>query len=143
MTMMANCRAKFTKDAYLGSGTRFHRADEIPEDEINPYWEGNLVKENRGLIEGYDSAVDEIVRFFEEDIDEFIEEYLGIYTASKIDKDVLSNDCDIDNYSYGEIAKMSKETYLLKVIYCKLMGELERMRNEHITVCIEEQDEEE
>lgn len=136
MTMFPNCRARFTKDAYP-------YVDGVPQDEINPYWEGNLTKENIGYIEGYDLAIDEIVCFFEENIDEPIEGYLGIHTASKIDKDVLSDDQDIDNYSYGEIAKMSKETYLLKVIYCKLRDALEMARNERITGFIEEQDEEE
>ena len=131
-----NCRAKFTKDAYPYVGG-------VPQDETNPYWEENLARENKRLIEGYDLAVDEIVQLFEEDIDEIIEEYLGIYTASKIDKKILSDECDIDNYSYGEIAKMSKETYLLKVIYCRLRDALEMMRNEYITDLIEEQDEEE
>lgn len=143
MTMIANCRAKFTKDAYPSGGTRFRRADEIPEDEINPYWEGNLKGDSVEDIKGYDWAVYEVAHFFEEDIDEIADEYLGSYTASKIDGDVLSDEQDIDNYTYGEIRGMSRETYLLKLVYSKLRDVLEMARNEHITTCIEEQDEEE
>lgn len=63
MTMFADCRQKYTKDAYP-YGTQFRKNKDIPADEINPYWEGNLNKENKDTIVGYDMGVAEADNFF-------------------------------------------------------------------------------
>lgn len=138
MTILANCREKFMKDAYP-CGTIYQRPSEFEEGEFNPYWEGNLNKENKEHINGYDCAVYEVQKFFEEYIDEIIEQYLGAYTASRIDKDAIAETDNLSKLTYGEIAGMSKETYFLKVIYNELRQTLEFIRDEDITALIEEQ----
>lgn len=138
MTILAKCREKFMKDAYP-CGTIYQRPSEFKEGALNPYWEGNLNKENKEHINGYDCAVYEVQKFFEENIDEVIEEYLGAYTASRIDKDVIAEADNLSKLTLGEIAEMSKETYLLKAIYNELRQVLEYIRDEDITTLIEEQ----
>ena len=61
--IFADCRKKYTKDAYP-NGTQIRRSADIPEDEINPYWEGNLDKTGKDFVGGYDCAVQEVEAFF-------------------------------------------------------------------------------
>lgn len=135
MTMIGNCREKFKKDAYP-------YGDRVPQDEINPYWEGNLKGENRENIQGYDWAIGDIDRFFECNIDEVMSEYLGAYAAGQIDMAVMNDQRTIDEFSEEEIAKMSKETYLLKAIHSELNIFMEDTRDEIITGLLDEQDDE-
>lgn len=142
MTILANCREKFMKDAYP-HGTRFQRSSEFEEGEINPYWEGNLKGANKATIQGYDWARIEIDSFFENSIDELMSERLGEYLANKIDMEVMIDQRPIDEFSEEEIAKMSKETYLLKAIHSELNKMIEVTRNEMITALIDGQDDKE
>ena len=49
MTMFADCREKFSRDAYP-YGTQFQKHEDIPKDEINPYWDGHLKGKDRAYI---------------------------------------------------------------------------------------------
>lgn len=138
MTMFPNCRAKYTKDAYPGGGAPFRRAEDIPKDEVNPYWEDNLSKRNRQIISGYDCAMEEVAIFFS-DITATICEYIGVYDRNQIDDDVMCDERHIEDFDDAEIIKMSKQTYVLKVLQSELIMQLESTRDMLITGLIDGQ----
>lgn len=140
MTMIADCREKYTKDAYP-YGTQYRKPEEIPEDEINPYWEGKLNKENEEVVRGYDWAVEELDTFLEGSIDVAMRDYIGAHSSLQIDMGIMNDQRNISEFSRDEIKQMSKETYLLKAMHSEISNRLECVRNEMITSFIEGQDE--
>lgn len=140
MTMFPNCREKYTKDAYPHGGTIFRRAEDIPEDEINAYWEGNVDKKYIPVLRGYDDAVDEVDHFFS-NISDVIYERFGEYEGNKVDDAIMCEDRPISDYDDGEISKMSKQTYILKLLHTEVAARLESYRNMMITSMIDSQGE--
>ena len=112
--IIADCRQKYTKNAYP-YGTQCRRSSDISADEINPYWEGNLCKENKICIQGYDCAVEEIRAFFDN-----IEDYAP---------------CE----GYSDAQDEEKKN-LCQAIKAKLDEYLECQRDEIITSLIENQE---
>ena len=113
MIMFANCREKYTRDAYP-AGTPFRSASEIPENEINPYWDGHLKGEDRELIRGYDWAVNDINACFN-DVTVALEEYLGIRAAA-IDEKVIESDERLKEYDSQAINRINIETFIIKAM---------------------------
>lgn len=113
MTMFANCREKYTRDAYP-AGTPFRSVSEISENEINPYWDGHLKGEDKELVRGYDWAVKDINACFN-GITEALEEYLGI-RAAVIDEKVVVDDDRLQDYDSQAIAHMNIETFIVKAM---------------------------
>lgn len=138
MTMFPNCRAKYTKDAYPGGGAPFRRAADIPKDEVNPYWEKNLSKENKQMLNGFDCAMEEVGSFFS-DIGVTIWEYMGMYDRNQVDDEVMCDERHIEDFDDAEVAKMSKQTYVLKVLQSELIMQLESTRDMLITGLIDGQ----
>ncbi len=137
MSMFPNCRAKYTKDAYPGGGAIFRRAEDIPEDEINSYWEGNLGKQGKRIVGGYDAAMDEVDMFFK-NISETIYQCVGEYDSSQVDDAVMCDERWIDEYDDNEISKMTRQTYILKTLQSELLMKLECYRNVMITTLIDD-----
>ena len=138
MTMFPDCRAKFTKDAYPYGGPRFRRMADVPEDEINAYWEKNLNEENRQIVCGFDDAVDEIDYFFN-NISETIFERFGEYESSQVDDAVMCDDRMLDDFGENEIKNMNKQTYIYKMLHAELSKRVESFRNMMITSMIDHQ----
>lgn len=123
--MTVDCREKYACKAYPWGFRR-------PKDELNPYWEGNLDEKSKKFIQAYDCAVEDMDNFFEHNTFFGLCKYIGDYSAAKIDEDVMADQRPIDKFSSEEIAKMSKETYLLKTVHTALSRVLENTRNHMI-----------
>ena len=103
MTMFADCREKYTKNAYP-YGTKFRKQADIPDDEINPYWNGNSKGEDKAEIRGYDWAVDQTDNFFNNtECGEELEEYLT-NEEKRILREINSKITTMDNE--GETPKL-------------------------------------
>lgn len=142
MTMFADCREKFSRDAYP-YGTQFQKHEDIPKDEINPYWDGHLKGEDRAYINGYDNGS-------EDNINDFFSNFLayeceldnafGTHLFRKVDESVLEDERDITEFSEEERAEWSKETLILKTLKDCMLDNAEATRNEIVTALIDSGD---
>lgn len=138
MTMFPDCRAKFTKDAYPYGGPPFRSMADVPEDEINAYWEKNLNDEHKRIVLGFDDAVDEIDYFFASIADTIFEQF-GEYESSQINDAVMCDDRSLYDFSEDEIKNMNKQTYIYKMLHTELSRRVESFRNMMITTMIDHQ----
>lgn len=140
MTMYPNCREKYTKDAYP-IGMRFRKYDDIPENEINPYWEENLEGANKTYVEGYDKAVEEVMNILcnKDFLAEQTEEYFGRYLELRLDEAIVNSKDDLSQYSCDAIRDMNTETLAVKVLQCAILDWLETVRDEMVTALIDTQ----
>ena len=141
MTMFADCREKYTKDAYP-FGMYARKNEEIPKDEINPYWDGNLKGAGKHYVDGYDYGIETAKNFFSDimDYDELIDQ-TGF--LKNVDEDVINDDRPADDFPIDEADKWSTETKIMKMLKDYMLELAEVERNELVTTIIENDDEEE
>jgi len=139
MTMFADCREKFMKNAYP-SGTMFQKNEDIPKDEINPYWEGNLKGEGKAYVAGYDMCVEAVLKNFAANaaINEKMIDAFGMNFANRVDESVLADERFLDDIPEDEQAKWTKETLLMKVVQDILLDDAESYRDELVTSILED-----
>ena len=101
-----DCRKKLTKDAYP-YGMQFRKKEDIPPDEISPYWDGHL---------------DEVDCFF--DMLEVYEDFL-----ENVDSNALEDDRLITDIPEEARKAWSRPTLVLKTIHDLLFDYLEASRN--------------
>lgn len=151
MTMFADCREKFMKDAYPYGGPKGRENTDNLEGEINPYWDGNLNDDNKYCVFGFDTAAEMADGTFANDLSSYIDDYWEEYFEERfgkldklnIDDDVLGERKCIDDYTEEEISKWSKATALLMIAKEVLLDTLEMERNELVTGLIDSQDDDE
>jgi len=142
MTMFADCREKFSRDAYP-YGTQFQKHEDIPKDEINPYWDGHLKGKDRAYINGYDDATkDGINGFFSNFLayEYELDNAFGTNLFRNVDESVLEDERDISEFSEEERAEWSKETLILKTLKDCMLDNAEATRNEIVTALIDSGD---
>lgn len=142
MTMFADCREKFSRDAYP-YGTQFQKHEDIPKDEINPYWDGHLKGKDRAYINGYDDATkDGINGFFSNFLayEYELDNAFGTHLFRNVDESVLKDERDISEFSEEERAEWSKETLILKTLKDCMLDNAEATRNEIVTALIDSGD---
>ena len=154
--LFPNCREKYTKKAFP-CGMRFRKLSDIPDDEINPYWDKNLKGARRTFIDGYDEAVllatEKMFSYYEDDLKDVLYENIGVdgdeesfdeeFAKLNIDFDVLADEKSIYDYSFEEKQKWSVTTALLMALKLIMVENLECERNEMVTFMIENQESEE
>ena len=102
--------------------------EDVPEDEINVYWEENLNDMDKQIVGGFDEAVTEMDFFFKS-ISNTIFERLGEYECSRIDDAVMCDGRMLDDFSENEIRNMNKQTYIYKMLHTELSKRVESFRN--------------
>jgi hypothetical protein len=140
--MFADCREKFSRDAYP-YGTQFQKHEDIPKDEINPYWDGHLKGKDRAYINGYDDATkDGINGFFSNFLayEYELDNAFGTNLFRNVDESVLEDERDISEFSEEERAEWSKETLILKTLKDCMLDNAEATRNEIVTALIDSGD---
>ena len=138
MTMFPNCRAKFTKDAYPYGKPPFRSMADVPEDEINEYWEEHLDYDNGLIVHGLDKTAEEIDHFFR-NISRTVYERFGEYESSQVNDIVMCDERMLEDFSENEIRGMNKQTYTYKMLHEELSRMVENFRNMMITSMISSQ----
>ena len=143
MTMFANCREKFTKKTYP-MGTQFRKNEDIPEDEINPYWEGNLKGEDKAEVYGYDFAADTADNFFANlDVNDFLAKYLTqeeLLQVSEIAGEMMQDEEEINEEKFREkTAECSRIVKAILALRLDLADWLEMERDQFITSLLDNQ----
>ena len=138
MTMFPDCRAKFTKDAYPYGKPPFRSVADVPEDEINEYWEGHLDYDNGLIVHGLDKTAEEIDHFFR-NISRTVYERFGEYESSQVNDIVMCDERMLEDFSENEIRGMNKQTYTYKMLHEELSRMVENFRNMMITSMISSQ----
>ena len=138
MSLFADCREKFTKDAYP-FGTYTRKNEDIPADEINPYWDGNLKGSGKYYVDGYDYCIETIKNAFANLMDfGSVENVIGELAMGKIDMDVINDERDAIEFQANEKKAWSKETWIMKTMKDSLLEYMEGNRNELVTAILED-----
>lgn len=140
MSLFADCREKYTKQAYP-FGTQFQKNEDIPKDEINPYWERHLKGNKKAFIDGYDTCVEDAVEGYFANLfsDGNLIHILGTQVMSNIDQDVLDDERSIDEFPLEEQEEWGKETLFLKAVKDGILQEAEMNRNEMVTAFLDDE----
>ena len=148
MTMIPNCRAEYTKQAFP-LGERFRKLEDIPDDEKSPYFEGNLNEENSRFIEGYDLGVATVINYISNQSPdgEFVE--LVVPQVGQIGMmdmfDRLNNEPGRKVFNKELFMKLVKDfspaVQAFAALWVDAMCNAEDTRNEIITGMIEGQEE--
>lgn len=144
MTMFADCRQKFTKDAYP-FGTRFRKSKDISADEINPYWEGNLNEENKSRIRCFDWGAAEADNFFSNLCNgDTVIDYLAKDEAEKAEEicgTISAALRDDEDFDFDELVKdCPRIVKVIAAIQVDLARWVEMERNQIITSMIDSQE---
>ena len=136
MSLFADCREKYTKDAYP-FGTYTRKNEDIPKDEISPYWDGNLKGSGKHYVDGYDYCVETFKNAFANimDVDEVIDD-TGF--LKNVDEDVINDDRPAEDFPIDEMEKWSKETKIMKLLKDCILEYTEIERNELVTAILED-----
>lgn len=138
MSYIPNCREKYAKDVYANY---FNLNKDIPDGEINAYWDGNLKGEDKAFINGFDYCVDDAINNLFNNLDVFESEFeeVGI-DVNEIDSDIVNGDMECKWYPYyaeEELEKMNSSTRIMLLIKYVLNLNTETNRNMLVTSMIE------
>lgn len=147
MSMFPDCRQQYTRDAYRHyGGDRFRKMQDIPPDEVSPYWQGHLKGENRQRTAGYDYCAEQVKLFFSNT--DVYEEELGEALGDrkfwdKLDPDVIEDERSINEFTLEERKTWSRPTLIFKTIQDCMLDFIEMTRNESIVAMLDEQEKQE
>ena len=142
MTMIANCREKYTKDAYPYG---FRHVDKY---EINPYWEGQLKGDNQKEIFGYDHGTDTALNAFcNAEIGDMLKKYAGGKDITEIEtlaQEIYSMIEDSEKYTESDFEEVidkatSSKTKAILAMMVDISSWNEDERNMLITARMDEQ----
>lgn len=140
MSLFADCREKYTRDAYP-YGTQFRKSKDIPKDEISPYWDGRLKGADKVYVSGYDDCAEDNIKGFFDNLMTYegeLEDAFGeteIY--HKVDDNVLEDDRSAGEFPDDERESWTPETRILKTLKDCMLHYYEMSRNENITAIID------
>ena len=120
--IVPNVRDKYVKSLFQQLGHS--------DQQENPYYEGNLVGEDKVFADGYDYALGEIKSFFY-NVDVFEETFKLAFNKAllNIDCNVIDSGKTLDDYSDDELRLMSDETRVMLAMKLAISDWLESSRN--------------
>ncbi len=157
MSYIPNCRPKFAKDA---GSTPYRKAEDIPADEINPYYYGLLNGDNAEFLKGFDWNTANAVNKLFDNLDVYWREFehAGL-NVDEIDFTVDGSiecpnanlpDCGnseeskwFSEYSEEELSKMSQSTKVMLLMKEILNDYIEKERDILVTSMIDDMEDDE
>lgn len=118
-------------------------SDKVSKNEINYHWEGYLAENDANFIVGYDYCTDAMMNMMDN-----LHIYKGMFELAgldvdAIDKKILDEDKNIDEYTEDELSTFSSETKILKALQSIILNYADRERSEVIISMIDDMSEEE
>lgn len=139
MSLFANCREKYLKDAYP-LGTINRKSSEINEKELNPYWEGNLYGQDKDFLNGYDYAAYQNINDFFGNLDIYYEKFLAIFTSRELNSIDMDSVNKAEELTENDMSDLNASTLLFIILKRAILEYQEMRRNELITSMIENQE---
>ncbi len=151
MSYIPNCRPKYKREA---GPFPYIKTEDIPKDEINPYWYGLLQGRDKEFVTGFDFNTGEALNNLFDNLEVYEEELMSLgINVNDIDTEIVNGSYDEDDefrpckwyneYSHRDLCSMNKATRLMLFIKYMINDYVEMERDNLITSLIESMSEEE